>query len=471
MLNKLRNFTKTKLATVLIGIIIIPFVFWGMGGVFQGGNTNNIAKIKNVNISTEDFFDHIRSLGINEEIISKNIENDILTEILNDLLAKKFIELEIKKLGININDESLLLIIKNNKNFLDENKKFSRLKYEKFLLENNTTASEFEKRLRKRELEKKLFSYYSSGLYIPEYLVNYFNFSNNRSIDVKYVSLESNYKKKEEFNDTDIKNYIETNKDNLKIDFVDVKYVKLTPEVLTGSSDYNESYYEIIDKIENEIFNKNSLDELLSEYEGIKINEIKELSQKNVEKDLQDIFNYKESNQIQILDKEDYFLIFKNENYRQKIPEIDKDFSSEIQEILYNENRYNYNQKLFSKISTNKFNDDDFNNSVKNKNEYKKVRIKSIKDNNTFEINSVELIYSMPINSFMLVTDDKEKVYLLKILGIKKNEFKSGDKEIFLKTKDKIKDEIYSSYDQFLNQNYKVKINYNTLERTENYFK
>ena len=91
MLNKLRNFTKTKLATVLIGIIIIPFVFWGMGGVFQGGNTNNIAKIKNVNISTEDFFDHIRSLGINEEIISKNIENNILTEILNDLLAKKFI--------------------------------------------------------------------------------------------------------------------------------------------------------------------------------------------------------------------------------------------------------------------------------------------------------------------------------------------------------------------------------------------
>ena len=54
---------------------------------------------------------------------------------------------------------------------------------------------------------------------------------------------------------------------------------------------------------------------------------------------------------------------------------------------------------------------------------------------------------------------------------MKNNDFKSGDKEILLKTKDKIKDEIYSSYDQFLNQNYKVEINYNTLERTENYFK
>ncbi len=471
MLNKLRNFTKTKLATVLIGIIIIPFVFWGMGGVFQGGNTNNIAKIKNVNISTEDFFNHIKSLGINEEIISKNIENDILKEILNDLLAKKFLELEIKKLGINLNDESLLLIIKNNKNFLDENKKFSRLKYEKFLLENNITASEFEKRLRKRELERILFSYYGSGLYIPEYLVNYFNYNENRSIYAKYVSLENNYKKEDEFNDVDIKNYIEANKEDLKIDFIDVKYAKLTPEILTGSSEYNENYYEIIDEIENKVLSQNNLEGLLSEYKGVKINDLKELSQKNVDKDLQDIFNYKESDLVQILDKEDYFLVFRNTNYRKKVPTLDEKFSAEIKEILYKENRYNYNQKLFSKINSDKFSDDDFNKSVKNKDEYKEILIKSIKDNNTFEINSVELIYSMPINSFVLVTDDKEKVYLLKILGVKNNDFKSGDKEIFLKTKDKIMNEIYSSYDQFLNQNYKVEINYNTLERTENYFK
>ena len=127
MLNKLRNFSKTKLATVLVGIIIIPFVFWGMGGVFQGGNTNNIAKIKNISISTKDFFEHINSIGISEEVISKNIDNGILKEILNDLLAKKFIQLEIKKLGIIINDENLLELITNNKNFLDDNKKFSRL--------------------------------------------------------------------------------------------------------------------------------------------------------------------------------------------------------------------------------------------------------------------------------------------------------------------------------------------------------
>ena len=471
MLNKLRNFSKTKLATVLIGVIIVPFVFWGMGGVFQGGNTNNIAKIKNTNISTQEFFDHIRSIGINEDIISKNINNDILKEILNDLLAKKFIELEVKKLGITISDESLLILIKNNKNFLDEKKKFDRLKYEKFLLESNISAPEFEKRLKKIELEKILFNYYSAGLHIPKYLADFFNYSKNRVINVEYVSLESKYKKKDDFSKEDVLNYINLNKENLKTDFLDIRYAKLTPEILTGSKEYNESYFKIIDEIENDLLNINTIEELLKKYGKIKINEIKNFSLKRAEKDFKEIFDYKNSDLVQILDREDYFLLFKNENYRQETPKLDEEFSNEIREILYNESKYEYNQNLFSKISAKKFSDSDFYNLVKDKNKFNKTKIMSIKDNNIFEINSVELIYSMPIKSFLLVTDEKEGIYLLKILNMKNNDEKKGNDEIIAQTKNKIKNEIYSSYDQFLNQNYKVEINYNTLERTENYFK
>ena len=61
MIGKLRGFSNSKLAGVLVGIIIIPFVFWGMGSVFSGGNTNSIAKIDNKNISTQDFVDHVNS--------------------------------------------------------------------------------------------------------------------------------------------------------------------------------------------------------------------------------------------------------------------------------------------------------------------------------------------------------------------------------------------------------------------------
>ena len=470
MLNKLRNFSKTKLATVLVAIIIIPFVFWGMGGAFQGGNSNNIAKIKNVSISTQDFFEHVSSIGISEDIISKNIDNGIIKELLNDLLAKKFIELEIKKLGITLSDKNLINLIKKNKNFLDNDQTFNRVKYEKFLLENNITASEFEKRLKKRELKKVLFDFYSAGLHVPKYLVDTLNYNENRSVDVEYVSLNSNYKKKNEFKKEDILKYLKLNEEKLRRDFIDVKYIKLTPNILTGSNEYNEDYYLKVDEIENNIFNKNDLNELLKDYVDLKISEIKGLSQENANPELKEIFTYKESDQIQIIDKEDYFLIFKIQNYRQEVPKLDEQFSIELKEILYEEKKFKYNQNLFSKIQSKEFNEENFKGLIKDKNEYKKKQIKSIKDNNIFDINSVELIYSMPINSFLLVADDKEEIFLLKILGAKNNLI-SDEKELFFKTRDKIKNEIYTSYDQYLNKSYKVEINNNTLERTKNYFK
>ena len=48
MLNNIRNFANTKYAGILVAILIVPFVLWGMGGVFSGGNKNNIAKINNI---------------------------------------------------------------------------------------------------------------------------------------------------------------------------------------------------------------------------------------------------------------------------------------------------------------------------------------------------------------------------------------------------------------------------------------
>ena len=54
MLSSLRNFSKSKVAGIFVAIIILPFVFWGMGGVFNSGNTNVIAKINKKKIEVVD---------------------------------------------------------------------------------------------------------------------------------------------------------------------------------------------------------------------------------------------------------------------------------------------------------------------------------------------------------------------------------------------------------------------------------
>ena len=144
MLNKLRNFSKGKLAGVLVAIIIIPFVFWGMGSVFSGGNTNSIAKINNHNVSTQDFADFINNSKISTELIKENINNNILEELLTQLVSTSLIDIEIDEFKIFISDEILAKKIKKQKLFQDENNNFSRTKYEKFLLENNMTSVKFE---------------------------------------------------------------------------------------------------------------------------------------------------------------------------------------------------------------------------------------------------------------------------------------------------------------------------------------
>ena len=83
MINTFKNFTKKKLAgLVLIIVIIIAFGFGGFGGGFNTGNQNNIAKINNKNISTQDFMDYLNQSGLSQQVIKENIDKNILEELI-----------------------------------------------------------------------------------------------------------------------------------------------------------------------------------------------------------------------------------------------------------------------------------------------------------------------------------------------------------------------------------------------------
>ena len=107
MLNSIRKFTNSFWAKILFVIIIIPFVFWGMGSVFRGGSQNTVAKINNYNISTKNFMEHVNSLNINPEIIRENINNSIIEQLLSDLISKKVLSLQSEDLEIIISDNIL----------------------------------------------------------------------------------------------------------------------------------------------------------------------------------------------------------------------------------------------------------------------------------------------------------------------------------------------------------------------------
>ena len=472
MLGKLRSFSKGKLAGVLTAIIIVPFVFWGMGSVFSGGNTNSIAKINNYNVSTKEFVIHLNNSDLTSESIKKKLKENILEEELINLIQKKIIDLEIKNLNLFISEEALVKIIKNNKIFQNEEGQFSRLKYEKFLLERNLTAADFENELKINELRKQVYEYIAGGIKSPFFKTNKIYNDQYKKIDLEYIELNSFYKEKNNFTQSEIDEYIKDNEDKLKKDSIDFAYVKIDPNNLTQSDNFNDEFFKKIDLLENDIFNGSNIESLSNKY-GLKLSEIKDFSGDNFNEDFfKEIYEKKDKEKIQLIDKNEFFLLYEIKNKIKKIPSNDK-FNKFIKKQLFALSKYNYNKDLLQKIKNKKFNTTDFYKLKKDNLKIKKISLNSINDQSIFSPNSIKLIYARPNGSFSIINDINKNIYLAHIKNIKYKKLTKKGSQINILTQladHKIKNNLYNSYDNVVNDKYKIEINEKTLERVKNNF-
>ena len=476
MLDKLRNFSKSKLAGVLIVIIIIPFVFWGMGSVFSGGNTNSLVKINNKNISTQDFIDFVNTSNLDPNAIKKNIDKNIIEEILTQLISLNLLNLEIENLEVTLSDQSLFDRIVNDKKFLDENNKFSRIKYEKFLLENNTSAIAFEQKIRDSELQKDLFAFVNGGMRSPNFLVQNLFLDETKEIQVEYLNLETFYKKKEFTNEEMIK-YVEENKSGLSKDIIDISYAKLSPLNLVNSEQFNNEFFSKIDAIDNDISNNIDLNLISTKY-NFDLTNIKNYirNEKDVEyKILNEIYNKRNENKFQIIDKENYYLIYEITDIKRLNPNLnDKVFYDEVNKKLRSNYKFNFNKEILKEIELGKFNNKQFKDLETEDNKIEKLNIISKNDNSFFDVDSLNLLYTIPENDFLLIIDNDKNVYLTKVVKFNyKTIYKNSEdfKKFFIRSNFKLKNDISLTYDDLLGEKYKVVINENTLERVKNFFR
>ena len=473
MLKNLRGFSNTKLAGVLIAIIIVPFVFWGMGSVFSGGNTNNVAKINNKSISTQDFLQYVNQSRINLEYVKENIENNVIEEILTGLVSNKLLEMEIESLNASLSENILANKIRSDEKFVDDKKSFSRLKYEKFLLENNLTAPIYEIKLKDQELKKNLFDYVSGGLISPYFLKNKIYINENKELEIEYFGLDQVYKINT--SKSEIDKFIKENEDNLKEELIDIKYTKITPKTLLDISEFNDDFFKKIDEIENSIFNGSKLNEI-QKIHNLKIEVVSNFNNEmDSDEILQEIYSKRKEDKTQIIDKNDFYLLYEISNVKKILPDLnDLNFIEKVKNQLVMKQKIDYNKKLFKKIQDKKFSNAEFLNIAKNESNIKKLKINSSNFDETFSRESVELLYSLPKKSFVLIADKNNDVYLSKISNINTSMLnKDADKvnEYKLKSNSQVMGEIYSTYDLSLSKKYNVKLFNSTLERIKNNFR
>ena len=473
MLETLKNFGGKKLGgLILIIVIIIAFGFGGFGGGFSTNNQNNIAKINKTNVTTQDFMDYVNQSGISLDAIRTNLDNNIIEELLSGLISTTLIDLEVKDFALSISERTILKTIKDNKNFQDENGIFQRVKYEKFLLSSNLSAPMFELKLKNRELQKHLFDIIGAGTITPNFLIEKKYEENNKTLSLEYFNMEGLYKDKNEYTEEDLLIFIKENEDQLKREYIDFKYVVLNPKNLIGVEEFNQEFFDEIDKIENQISEGANFGTILETIK-VNVNEIIEYTPNSKAQTSESLIYQNKSSKLNLLENGDNFLLYNINKEYSKSPNLNDDKTkSELTELIYQKDKFDFNRKILEEIQSKKFNNSRFkdlgNNSLLN------VEIKTINDDATFDINSIKMLYTLPVNSFTLVDDKDNNIFLVKISDSKKNFFNKSDEDYvqFVKNQNtNNRKSILQSYDQLLNNKYQVKVNQKSVDRVKNYFK
>ena len=473
MTNFFKNFTKKKIGgLLLILVIIIAFGFGGFGGGFGNGNQNNIAKINNTNISTQDFMDYLNKSGLSQQVIRENIDKDIIEELLSSLVSMTLLELEIKDLGLVMSENVLIKTIKKNKNFHNENGDFQRTLYEKFLLTNNTNAPMYEIKLKNNILQKQLFTYISGGSKSPNFLVNKYYSEENSKLEIHYINLNKFYKKTNEFTNQEIQIFLNENSDKLKQDYIDFSYAVITPKNLTGLEEFNQAFFDKIDDIENKISKNIDFKTIIKDL-NISTTVMKDyINLENKDTIENKIYNSRKD-KIEILENKGSFIFYQIDKINNKLPKLNDDkFKIQLKNLLFQKEKYEFNKTILDQINEKKFNQASFDKLANT--EFKKIKLNSIKDNKKFEINSIKILYSLPINTFTLIADSKDNIFIAKTVNyVSKNISKNADEfnAVSNKASAQNRNSILKSYDYLLNQKYKVDVNEKTLDRVKNYFR
>ena len=467
------NFTKKKFAgLILILVIILAFGFGGFGGGFNLGNQNNIAKINNKNISTQDFMNYLNKSGLSQQVIKENINKGILEELLSALVSTTLLDLEINDLNLLISEEIIIQKLKMNKSFQDKNGNFQRTIYEKFLLTNNMNAPTYEIKLKNNILQKQLFTYISGGAKSPIFFVKNYYKEENKKLDIEYLSLKNYYKKKDEFTNQEIQIFIDENEEKLKQDYIDFSYIIITPKNLIGIDEFNQNFFDKIDDIENKIAKNVDYDLIVKDL-NIKINQQKEyINIDNKETIENKIYNSKK-NKIQIIEDNNRYIFYNINKVNTKLPSINNNkFNTQIKKLLFQKEKFEFNKSILEKIDKKDFNQISFDKLANGNTE--KIKLDSINDIQKFEAKSVEILYALPINTFTLVADEEDNIFIAKPIKSYEQNI-SENSEIFNTISNEAsaqnRNSILKSYDYILNNKYKVVVNEKTLDRVKNYFR
>ena len=477
MKHKLVALSKSILVKLLIVIIIAVFALWGVGDMFSAGKTNVVAEVSGKNIYSEDYVNQLRN-GLqskNYQNVSDAIKDNLHIQILNQLIAEKIFEIYAEEEKIIINDKTLANFIKNIPEF-SKNGKFSRTEYEKYLLKNQIDSYSFETSFKKSLLKKLIVESQNLGSISTSYhktkVKNYFE----KKISISYINLEDLYE------DIDIteKEILDYHKKNPSYsnELRSIKYA-----IINQNKEANQSsdlFFKNISDIENQVLSNKNFDDIATQFslnvkksglfnkDGLIKNSLKTtVLDKSI---VQKAFYLNDQITSELIEiKGSFYLIGINEIVKKKPLTLNEKIKKDIINKIKKKNIDSKANSLSNKIKEENI----FNQLVSKKTKFvKQLELKNrLEENKTFSPNQIQEIFSLKKNESLVLKGSKN--YLIKAIDASYDRTKSNDEMDKLYERQvtiSFDEQIMQSFDKFLNNKYKVKINQKVLDRITNSF-
>lgn len=237
MLNLMRKNAGTWLIKILLGAIVLVFVFWGVGS-FRDREAGRVAMVNGDPIMAEEYNEAYNRLVEQMKQRYGNRLNDEMLKMLqvkkqamDQLIEKRLLLNEAKRLNFQVSDEELAATIKSIPAFQD-NGHFDTRRYRAVLVQNRMTPESFEIKQREFILMDKVRSLISDSIKVSDSEIEDSYQWKNSQIKIDYVLFDPSLINDILLSEDEIKAYFDTHKDIYKTEPKrKVSYLQFTPEM------------------------------------------------------------------------------------------------------------------------------------------------------------------------------------------------------------------------------------------------
>jgi hypothetical protein len=305
MLDYIRSNAQSYGVKLAFGLIILVFVFWGVGSFTDKSSGGAVASVNGEAIPVQRFESAYQNAeeaalrntpGITrEELKKQGLGLHVLQELSADILLRQAAE----KHGISVSPVELRLAVGQMKIFQDAQGRFDPEAYKRVLAAQRTSPAQYEQSVGASLLRDKLYAMLTSTAWVgPDEAKNYYDFlRQTRRVEYVFFPAKADAASPSASpSDEEMRAYYEARKDDFTLPpKVVVEYVAVRPESLTGqdSADNDaaargaltEKLHEVLDSLlEDNILNKNLADSAARF--GLKAEKTALLSQAEIEQAL-----------------------------------------------------------------------------------------------------------------------------------------------------------------------------------------